>query len=78
MSVTGEWDPDQFSITDIIAQGLLVAEASAYEPTTQIAGAQIIIDLSGLKKQHFKQFSPSIIRMMVHCLQASANIDASL
>lgn len=46
--------------------GILMSETLAYEPTTQLAGVQIIMDFRGMTRRHMPPFSLSLPVKVVH------------
>lgn len=59
------------SLVELIRGVMLVVEAAAMEPNTQICGANVIIDFMGLSVQHVWQFSPSFAKMFLEWVQVS-------
>lgn len=47
---------DTCKLVDLFRVATLIAEAASYEPKTQIAGVQIIVDMGGLTRSQALQF----------------------
>lgn len=66
-----KWKPKKCSLDDVFKGIVLFLEAAMYEPTTQIAGAQVIFDMDGLTMQQAWQFTPAFAKRIVDWLQDS-------
>ena len=68
---TGKWNPKEHTVIEESRVALVLAEIGAYEPATQIAGEQIIIDVSGLTMQHIRQYDPFFAKKVVDWILVS-------
>ena len=66
--LTEKWNTDDCPLIDLFKVAVLISELVAYEPATQIAGVQIIIDLQGFGWSHVVQFTKNlnVVQTMVH------------
>ena len=64
-SPAGNSDPKKMSMTEIFKTGIVLTEIAAYEPATQIAGTEIILDMSGLTMNHVRQVTPALVKKMM-------------
>lgn len=59
------------NIIEIIRGIQIIVLAALREPKTQIAGADIIIDVDGLSLSHVWQFTPSLAKTILEWVQVS-------
>ncbi|XP_014293363.1 alpha-tocopherol transfer protein-like [Halyomorpha halys] len=64
-----KWNTKQVSINEIIRGIQIIVLSSLREPKTQIAGADIILDVDGLSLSHVWQFSPSLAKTILEWVQ---------
>lgn len=69
-----KWKPKKCPLDDVFKGIVLFLEAAMYEPTTQIAGAQVIFDMDGLYMQQAWQFTPQFAKRIVDWLQDSVPV----
>ncbi|XP_045535899.1 uncharacterized protein LOC106711727 [Papilio machaon] len=66
----GSYDPDKFTITDIISVADVIHKILLMEDdNTVIAGSRIIFDLNGVKLGHYLQMTPTTMKKMVTLAQ---------
>ncbi|XP_026324471.1 alpha-tocopherol transfer protein-like [Hyposmocoma kahamanoa] len=68
----GAYDPDKYSITDIISVSHVLTKIVLMEcDNATITGTQGVLDLDGVTIGHFVQMTPSVIKKMVVTTQES-------
>lgn len=64
-----KWNTKEFSLNDIFRTLMLIVEAAAYEPITQVHGAVVILDMESLSLSQIYYFGPSFAKMTLDWLQ---------
>lgn len=65
------WKHKKVSLDEVFKGAVLFLEAAMMEPTSQVAGAQVIFDMDGLSLQQAWQFTPTFAKRIVDWLQDS-------
>uniref|UniRef100_A0A8D8QMH1 Alpha-tocopherol transfer protein-like n=1 Tax=Cacopsylla melanoneura TaxID=428564 RepID=A0A8D8QMH1_9HEMI len=68
------WKHKKVCLDEVFKGAVLFLEAAMLEPTSQIAGAQVIFDMDGLSLQQAWQFTPTFAKRIVDWLQDSVPI----
>lgn len=69
--IAEKWNTKQVSIREIIRGIQIIVLAALREPKTQVAGAEIILDVDGLSLSHIWQFSPNLAKIILEWVQVS-------
>lgn len=64
-----KWKHNKVSLDEVFKGAVIYLEAAMLEPTTQIAGAVVILDMDGLSLQQTWQFTPPFAKRLVDWLQ---------
>ncbi|CAN7998721.1 unnamed protein product, partial [Ixodes hexagonus] len=65
----GAWRPDMCPLNELFRAGVLVGEHFLLDETTQIAGVVAVVDLEGLSFEHFRHYTPSVIKKLIQLAQ---------
>jgi len=69
MEAGKKWKPSRVPLIDMFRGIQLTVLGSMVEPTSQICGAIVIIDMEGLPMSHIMQFTPSFASMLLDYVQ---------
>lgn len=58
---TGNWDTNEFDISEILKASLATLELGILEPIAQILGGVVIFDMNGFTLQHAYQITPKVV-----------------
>ncbi|CAB3244908.1 unnamed protein product [Arctia plantaginis] len=64
----GLWDPDEFSIDDLLRGCLLMLEVGILQPKLQVLGGNVLLDCHGLTLKHIRQFSPAVALQIINIM----------
>ncbi|KAI5737755.1 hypothetical protein M8J76_016467 [Diaphorina citri] len=65
------WKHKKVCLDEVFKGAVLFLEAAMMEPSSQVAGAQVIFDMDGLSLQQAWQFTPTFAKRIVDWLQDS-------
>ncbi|KAJ8911533.1 hypothetical protein NQ315_005903, partial [Exocentrus adspersus] len=69
-----KWNPKEVKLEDMFRAVMVAIEIAMLEPKTQLAGAHVIIDLTGLSLVHICQFSPQTAKLILDWVQDCAPV----
>ncbi|KAK7488968.1 hypothetical protein BaRGS_00019772 [Batillaria attramentaria] len=69
LRLPGRWDPDKFSLADILANNYLTLSKLIEEPETQVCGIKLIMDLTDVGWNQAKNISPFFAKKIASLIQ---------
>lgn len=70
----GNWDTKKATLQDLFRTVTMCVEIAMIEPTTQVAGAYVLLDMKGLTLQHVWQFTPMFAKTALEFIQETIPI----
>lgn len=67
--IGSKWNPKTLKLQDMFRAIMMFIEVGMVEPKTQLAGVQVIFDMSGLSMNHVYQFGPSFALALLEWVQ---------
>ncbi|XP_067119758.1 clavesin-2-like [Centruroides vittatus] len=74
LGLTSRFDPTKVKIVDLIRSITLLLDLELNDHPIQVNGYTVLIDFDAISWQHMIQFTPSMIRLAVSCVQQSIPI----
>lgn len=73
-AIAEKWKPSVSSLDQLFSALQLIVMASVIEPTTQICGGSVVLDMEGLPLGHVMHFTPSFAATLLEWLQEIISI----
>lgn len=70
--IPGQWDPNEFSIEELVRAGMAITEIGMRQPKLQVLGGTVIVDLEGLSLKHVAALTPTVAYQMVSLMGVSS------
>lgn len=71
--LSGQWDPNEHPVEDLVKTGLAMMEIGTRSPKMQILGGICIVDLEGVTLKHAATLTPTIAYQIVSMMGVRIN-----